>query len=150
VRSKPSYATYLLVLAEQIMIAFIQHLRERWNDWCGDRDMEMTIRNHLTDNGYFGGTAKLKNVRMVAVQRPGWLQVFRFDAQARLRPAPSDEETADAEAVYHNLFGLVRDDIRHKVNTVRVFDDEGQRRELFRRWSEDLICLRGAQGLIVR
>jgi hypothetical protein len=44
----------------------------------------------------------------------------------------------------------VRDDIRHKANSIRVFEDSDQRRELFARWSEDLICLGGAQGLTVR
>ena len=67
------------------MIELLKNLRQRWNDWCGDRDMELAIRKHLSENGFFGGTAKLQNVRLVAVQRPGWLQVFRFEATARLR-----------------------------------------------------------------
>jgi hypothetical protein len=129
------------------MFAFLKHLAQRWNDWCGDADMEKSIRNHLNLNGYFGQTAKLTNVRLVAVQRPGWLQVFRFEAKARRRPPESDDV---AEAEYDYLFGLVRDDIRHNINNVRVFIDESERRELFDRWSEDLICLRGAQGLKLR
>lgn len=129
-----------------MVIGWIKHLHQRYTDWCGDRDMELAIRQHLTANGYFGGTAKLKNVRLVAVQRPGWLQVFRFEAEARLRPEDAGDGP-DPEAEYHLLFGLVRDDIRHNVNTIRVFDREDQRKELFARWSEDLICLRGAHGL---
>ena len=62
------------------MFELLGNLRKRWNDWCGDREMELAIRKHLTKNGFFGGTAKLQNVRLVAVQRPGWLQVFRFEA----------------------------------------------------------------------
>jgi hypothetical protein len=127
-------------------MSLLQHLRQRWNDWCGDRDMEMTIRRHLNDNGYYGQSAKLKNVRIVAVQRPGWLQVFRFEVNVRIRVEVADD-MPDPEPEYRDLFGLVRDDIRHNVNTVRVFEDADERRELFRRWSEDLICLRGAQGL---
>ena len=142
------------------MIGFIKHLRQRWNDWCGDRDMELAIRKELTENGFYGGTAKIKNVRLVAVQRPGWLQVYRFEATARVQPAgptmaqdsesvePTDE-SPDAEPEYCDLFGLVRDDIRHKIHNVRLFQDQNGRRELFARWSEDLICLRGAQGLSV-
>lgn len=132
------------------MFDLIRNLRGRWNDWCGDREMEQAIRKHLTENGFFGGTAKLKNVRLVAVQRPGWLQVFRFEATARLRPAGPSDQAPDPEPEYCQVFGLVRDDIRHKINSVRVFEDEDQRRELFAIWSEDLICLRGAQGLTVR
>ena len=128
------------------MLVFLKHLTQRWNDWCGDADMEKSIRSHLTENGYFGQTAKLANVRLVAVQRPGWLQVFRFEATAR-KQLPEQENAPELEAEYSKLFGLVKDDIRHNVNTIRVFDDQAQRKELFGRWSEDLICLRGAQGL---
>ena len=66
------------------MLAYLKHLRQKWNDWCGDHDMELTIRKHLTANGFFGGTAKLRNVRLVAVKRPGWLQIYRFEATARV------------------------------------------------------------------
>ncbi len=130
------------------MLVWIKHLRQRWNDWCGDRDMELAIRRHLADRGFFGPSAKLKNVRMVAVQRPGWLQVYRFEATARVRPAEVGDDVPDAQAEYRELLGLVKDDIRYNVHTVRTFRTESERREVFADWSEDLICLRGAQGLI--
>ena len=102
------------------MLELLKHIRKRWEDWCGDHDMEVTIRKHLTENGFFGGTAKLRNVRLVAVQRPGWLQVFRFDATVRVRPEIDEEVGKDPEPEYREVFGLVKDDIRHKVNTVRL------------------------------
>jgi len=129
------------------MLAWFKDLSKRYADWCGDRDMELAIRQHLTANGFFGGSAKLQNVRLVAVQRPGWLQVYRFEAHARIRPPESEDDGPDPEPEYRWLFGLVRDDIRHKINSVRIFERADQRRELFARWSEDLICLRGAHGL---
>ena len=129
------------------MIQWIKHLHEKWNDWCGDHDMETTIRKHLTLNGYFGRTAKLRNVRLVAVQRPGWLQVFRFEATARVAAGAENDGLPDPEAEYHELYGLVRDDIRHKINVVRVFKSTEERHALFSRWSDGLICLRGAYGL---
>ena len=132
------------------MLELLKHIRKRWEDWCGDHDMEVTIRKHLTENGFFGGTAKLRNVRLVAVQRPGWLQVFRFDATVRVRPEIDEELGKDPKPEYREVFGLVKDDIRHKVNTVRFFEQEQERIELFARWSEDLICLRGAHGLTNR
>ena len=132
------------------MLELLKHIRKRWEDWCGDHDMEVTIRKHLTENGFFGGTAKLRNVRLVAVQRPGWLQVFRFDATVRVRPEIDEEVGKDPKPEYREVFGLVKDDIRHKVNTVRFFEQEQERIELFARWSEDLICLRGAHGLTNR
>ncbi len=129
------------------MLTWLKHLRQRWDNWCGDHDMETAIRKHLSENGYYGRTAKLRNVRLVAVQRPGWLQVFRFDVTARQVPPEAESEAADLPPVYQDLYGLVKDDIRHKINVVRVFDCEDERRSLFARWSEDLICLRGAHGL---
>tara|TARA_R110002049_G_scaffold2750_2_gene21721 strand:+ start:595877 stop:596275 length:399 start_codon:yes stop_codon:yes gene_type:complete len=129
------------------MAGWIKYFAERWNDWCGDRDMELTIRRHLSQNGYFGDTAKLRGVRLVAVQRPGWLQVFRFDVTARVRPESEDDDSFSGPAEYQELYGLVRDDIRHKINSVRVFQNESERRALFATWSEDMICLRGAHGL---
>ena len=128
------------------MLAFFKSMRKKWNDWCGDREMELEIRKHLAKNGYYGGSVKFKNVRLIAVQRPGWLQVFRFEATARQQTDPTDGPEPDA--VYEELYGLVRDDIRHKMTTVRVFRDPGERRELFLRWSEGLIQLRGAHGLV--
>ena len=109
--------------------------------------MEIAIRKHLSSHGYFGQMAKLKNVRLVAVQRPGWLQVFRFEATARVAPDGDHDNIPDPEAEYHELYGLVRDDIRRKISEVRVFETEPERRSLFARWSEGLICLRGAHGL---
>jgi hypothetical protein len=133
------------------MFEWVKHLGRKWSDWCGDHDMEVAIRGHLTDSGYFGKTAKLRNVRLVAVQRPGWLQVFRFEVVARVQPPDSTgEEGPDPQAEYRELFGLVREDLRHKVSVVRTFVDEDQRKTLFADWSQDLICLRGAHGLTVR
>lgn len=129
------------------MIALLNSLKEKWNNWVGDHEMELEIRKHLTQNGYYGGSVKLRNVRLVAVQRPGWLQVFRFEATARVQSENTDDGP-DPEPVYDELYGLVREDIRQKMIRVRVFEDPLERRELFLRWSEDLIQLRGAQGLL--
>ena len=130
------------------MFGWLTHIREKWDDWCGDHDMEIAIRKHLSDYGYYGGTAKLKRVRLVAIQRPGWLQIFRFEAIARVVPSEEEQENKPDTAEYHTLFGLVKDDIRHKISVVRVFEEESERGELFERWSEELIRLRGAHGLI--
>jgi hypothetical protein len=137
-------------MAGKSVIALVKHLHKRWENWCGDHEMELMIRRHLTDNGFFGGTAQLRNVRLVAVKRPGWLQVFRFDATVRVRPAEGACVGVEPAAEYREVFGLVKDDIRHQGNSVRFFEEEQERRELFTLWSEGLICLRGAHGLSVR
>ncbi len=105
----------------------------------------MAIRRHLSSAGYYGGSAKLRNVRLVAVARPGWVQIYRFDVTARLHQT-SEEDQADPAPIDHELCGLVRDDGR-RGGEVRCFRDEAERRALFARWSEGLICLRGAHGL---
>ena len=128
------------------MMGWLKHLRERWDNWSGDRDMELAIRKHLTLSGYFGSTAKIHRLRLIAVQRPGWLQVFRFETDVRVAVETSDD-APDPEAVYQTLFGLVRDDIRNKTSDICVFASERERIDLFTEWSEGLICLRGAYGL---
>ncbi len=151
------------------MLAFFRHLQQRWGNWCGDADMEKAIRRQLSKHGYYGGSAQLRSVRLAAVQRPGWLQVYRFEVTARaatsaaingdsVHPAESvslhreDDpshrgDDPPASAVYHELFGLVKEDHRHNQTSVRVFVSNEQRRELFDRWSEGLIQLRGGRAL---
>lgn len=135
------------------MWQILRGLAKRWSDWCGDREMEMAIRRHLSGEGYYGGSAKLRGVKLAAVKRPGWLQIFRFDATARLAPEANAETDSappthsDDSAVYHELYGLVREDQRSGRVDVRVFRSGDQRSELFRRWSDGLLQLRGGQSL---
>lgn len=129
------------------MTSWFQHLKQRWNDWCGDRDMEIAIRKHMTDTGFYGQSAKIQNVRLIAVQRPGWLQVYRFEAMVRMKPQGVEAEDSQSQPQYRHVSGLVKDDIRFRVQTVRTFNSERDRRACFADWSEGLICLRGAQGL---
>lgn len=145
------------------MFAFLRYFRERWSNWSGDAEMERAIRQHLSSQGYYGGSAKLRKIRLAAVQRPGWIQIYRFDVTARVapehaetypatdtalaRPAAIDGDERPEPAVYHDLFGLVREDHRYNQTNVRVFDSADQRLELFERWSENLIQLRGGRGM---
>ena len=131
------------------MLSWLRSFREKWSNWCGDRDLEVAIRQHLTSNGYFGQTAKVQNVRLAAVQRPGWLQIYRFDVLARVRPESSDEDNGvmDSPLTFQQLFGLAREDARHDQSTIRTFDSDEARRDLFREWSVDLIQLRNGRAL---
>jgi hypothetical protein len=138
------------------MFNFFKNLRQKWANWSGDRELEHAIRRHLSANGHYGGTAKLQNVRLAAVQRPGWLQVYRFDAIARAiatsaSPSVDDEQEDESDmqpAKYATLYGLVREDIRHDITTIRTFDNTAERSELFVQWSEDLIQLRSGRALM--
>lgn len=99
--------------------------------------MELAIRQQLTDSGYYGRTAKLMRVRVVAIKRPGWVQIYQFDAQARLQ---QDDE---AQATDVTLFGLVHDDGRSK-SRVFLFPDTQTRLEKFTELSADMLVLRNS------
>jgi hypothetical protein len=150
------------------MLNFFKSIREKWENWSGDRELEHAIRRHLSANGHYGGTAKLQNVRLAAVQRPGWLQVYRFDVVARVIPVltvkdidenldgdtddhtgedASDEVLENRPPEYSKLYGLVREDVRHDITTIRTFDNPEARRELFVHWSDNLIQLRSGRAL---
>jgi len=99
--------------------------------------MELAIRQQLTDSGYYGRTAKLMRVRVVAIKRPGWVQLYQFDAKARLQQS-QEEAATDVE-----LFGLVHDDGRSK-STVYLFHDTQTRSEKFSELSVDMLVLRSS------
>lgn len=126
------------------MRSFLKHLAQRWSNWCGDREMERAIRQHLDQQGVYGRTARLEKVRLVAVQRPGWLQIYRFEATARVVQQQADAPPGPAEERY--FYGLVRDDGRVSSKVITFLAPE-PRVELFQQWSEGLICLRGSHGL---
>jgi hypothetical protein len=140
-----------LIAGFTMMIALLKRLRERWANWCGDRDLELAIRRHLTADGFYGGSAKLTNVRLAAVQRPGWLQVYRFEAVVKLATTAEgseDDDESEKQLAFVQLFGLVREDARRDETIVRTFATSEARRELFQHWSTDLVQLRGGQGIL--
>ena len=130
---------------------FWQELTNRWKNWTGDRELDIAIRRHLSDQGYQGGGAELQQVKLIAVQRPGWVQVYRFEAVARRQVIDDvEDESTSASPPSHPatsssqlLYGLVRDDGRFGCE-VQTFIHPARRIELFKQWSEGLITLRGA------
>lgn len=108
----------------------------KWSSWIGDRDLELALRKHLDSQGFYGDSAKFEGIRLAAVQRPGWLQVFVFTVEAKERSERSKSLL---------LHGIVRQDERYNKTDVRTFVAKYERNSLFREWSEDLIRLRGAR-----
>ena len=83
-----------------------------------NRTTEKDIRAWLNANGFDGRLAEITDVELHAVQRPGWLQIFRFHLSVR----SSDDNDQRNKREY---FGVVRDDerIRGKDKTqVQLFD----------------------------
>jgi len=123
---------------------WLKRLMDRWKNWAGDHEMEIAIRRHLSNRGYRGAAAELKSVKLIAIQRPGWIQIYRFEAVAT--PQPADAEPAgssQSELSSVLLYGLVRDDGRTH-SEVEVFVHPARRIELFQQWSKGMITLRGA------
>ena len=100
----------------------------------GNEVTEKDIRDHLTANGYYGRSAEIRGLNLVAVQRPGWLQVFSFNLRAR-----------DVVGDWRELFGTCRDD--ESAGTLEVFlaPTPSQRDAQVAEWSEDLITLQRDQ-----
>jgi hypothetical protein len=92
---------------------------------------EKDIRDWLSRNGYYGASARFQEVELHAIQRPGWLQIFRFSVAAKT-----------TEGEWQDLFGLLRDDDRYRRLEVRVFEVEPQRNELLDEWSAGLLIRR--------
>ncbi len=116
------------------MSGFWKSLVEKWSSWIGDRDLELALRRHLNSEGFYGDSARFENLRLAAVQRPGWLQVFIFNVQARSRT----DEGAEAQ----QLYGVALQDERYSKLNIRTYSTRHSRNAKFRDWSADLIRLR--------
>lgn len=113
---------------------FLKQLTEKWANWLGDRDMELSLRRHLSENGFLGHAARFSQLRLVAVQRPGWLQVYTFIVEAHSQINDTDPQ--------QKLFGIVRQDERYERCEIRLFSIQSERAKLLDEWSQDLIRLR--------
>lgn len=109
---------------------------QKWSSWIGDRDLELSLRRHLSDRGFSGDTARFENLRLAAVQRPGWVQVFVFTVHARRRGGKEQD--------INTLFGLVRQDERYSRLEICTYETRATRNAMFREWSSDLIRLRNS------
>ncbi len=118
---------------------FLRQLVDNWASWLGDRDLEIALRKHLNEQGFFGDSAKFRQLRLMAVQRPGWLQVYTFTVEAMSQLNTSEQPQC--------LFGIVRQDERYNRLEISVFSNRSERSKLLDEWSEDLIRLQGRSTL---
>ncbi|MEQ8847551.1 hypothetical protein [Botrimarina sp.] len=106
---------------------------ERWRDWTGDRRLTDAIRAELRRGGWAVHSAQIRDVRLVAIERPGWVQVYRFAVETTLHTDnPHDRRAAV-------LLGLSREDGRKSRIDVLLTEDESTWRERLETWSEGLI-----------
>ncbi len=112
------------------MLNWLNRWRKKWEGWVGDRDMELQMRSYLTRMNFRGETAVFQEVKLVAVRRPGWEQVFRF------RVLACDVRNQDVQTL---LFGVIRQDERYNRAEVRVFKSAAEQNETLNQWSEGMI-----------
>jgi hypothetical protein len=48
-----------------------------------NKTAERDIRAYLSQSGFSGRTARFEELELAAIERPGWVQVFRFRVRAR-------------------------------------------------------------------
>ncbi len=93
----------------------------------GNRVTERDIRDDLIRLGYRGKTAKFEELELAAIERPGWIQVFRFEVHV-----------FDEDDNRHHLYGVVRDDERNRTE-IRYFDAPHAQRQQIETWSGNMI-----------
>ena len=108
---------------------WISHLRERWRRNVGDPRAERMIRAELDERGFGGSMALILDTRLAAVERPGWVQVSRFEARAK-HLATGDRRT---------FYGVTRDDERSNDTRIGLFEIEAEREAQFLEWSDGLL-----------
>jgi hypothetical protein len=48
-----------------------------------NKTAERDIRAYLSQSGFSGRTARFEELELAAIERPGWVQIFRFRVRAR-------------------------------------------------------------------
>ena len=107
-------------------------------DFAKNRTTEKDVRAWLAVNGFDAQSAEILDVELHAVQRPGWLQIFRF----RLRVKSSDKKSDGSRNEKREYFGVVRDDerLRGKDKTqIQLLDSAEQQAVVLAELSEELI-----------
>ena len=101
----------------------------------GNKCIEKDIRDWLSIHGYYGNSAKVLELELHAIERPGWLQVFRFTIEAKTKTGK-----------WETLFGSARDDERYKDLTIKAFSNRQRQQQLLSTWSEGLISRQSSRS----
>jgi hypothetical protein len=121
-----------------------------------NRSTEKDVRDWLDNNGFAGKTAKLNEFELHAIQRPGWIQVFKFCVTVKFLPLSNqgNEPEPNDRPGWLEMFGGVLDDERerdsHLKTQVWLFEDEVEREKKLNLVSADfLTCQQGQTGELV-
>jgi len=122
-----------------------------------NRVTEKDVRTWLDGNGFLGRSAKISDLELHAIQRPGWKQIFRFTVEAKRKPVETDADFEDADCSEdQNLprairYGVVLDDQRKRTEAqqtqILIFDSVGERDEELENLSAGMLtCSVGQNG----
>ena len=101
----------------------------------GNKSAEKDIRDWLNENQYYGNSAQFVEIELHAIRRPGWLQVFRFEAKVK---TVADE--------WVQLYGAMRSDERYGDPQMFASQQVTARDEQLATWSENMITQRPRRG----
>ena len=99
--------------------------------FIANRVTEKDLRDWLEQREHYGRSARISELELAAIQKPGWVQIFRFRASAKHKTKESWEE----------LRGLIRDDEREGCE-VRLAESEEELDKMFQHWSDGMLVTR--------
>lgn len=96
--------------------------------------MTATIRNRVTEKdlrewldqaGFAGQFANIEELELHAIERPGWIQVFRFEVNVR-----ENQVDAESERPWLNRWGVILDDERKRREPTKVWLYDNREQQL--------------------
>lgn len=111
----------------------LKKLLQSWSDWTGDKKLTQAIQRELRRLGYAVHAAQTREVQLAAIERPGWVQVYRFQVETQT----NEENPHTRRAVV--LHGVSRDDGRKSRIEVLLTESLSERNQRLNDWSEGLI-----------
>ena len=113
-----------------------------------NRVTEKDIRLWLDDNGFVGRTAKIEDLELYAIKRPGWAQVFDFKISCQiqervLEPWRDEDEEDTLSPRWIDRLGVVFDDERNRSPKLKtqiwIFEDPDEQQIKLDLLSDDMI-----------
>ncbi|MBD3673474.1 MAG: hypothetical protein HUJ26_08100 [Planctomycetaceae bacterium] len=93
-----------------------------------NRSTEKDLRDWFSKQGWDGESGRFEELELIAIQRPGWLQVFRFSGTML---DPNDHK--------QRICGYCRDDERHGLFEVVYRDSFRDLHSIFAEWTSELV-----------
>ncbi len=115
-----------------------------------NRVTELEIRHWLNASGFAGSAARFIELELHAIERPGWLQIYRFEIQVR---SNIETDSGDTQKL-QTWLGVVRDDERgcSRSDRLQIFiysDREAQASKLAELSVGLLTCRTGQSGSLL-